>query len=378
MKIGIDGSFFTRKYEGGKEQVLMNLLKGLCDLGYGKDMKVFGVKEAKYKFMDISEDIEYISVNLHEKVFKKKIFYGTWFRTFILPGMAKEHKVDILLFPVAYTGFGKFTMPTLVIPHDIQFKSNSSIYKGYELKLFHYLYGSDFKRRDAIIAISGYDRDELKKYYYKYSEKTWLIYNPIDFAKKQSNNLDKNQNKYIFANNLAYVHKNLRTLLRAFQAIVDKTDLDLVISGNLYRNDMETNKLIEKLEQTGRLILSGYLSKDEFDRMLKNACLFVNTSSFEGFGMAAVEAMYAQVPCLLADNSAVKEVTHERCSYYRPAEDEKILAESLLKALNMKSDPEYLKESSRIIEEEYDYRKISAQYLEFFSELVKSFNETVI
>lgn len=378
MKIGIDGSFFSRKYEGGKEQVLINLLKGLCDLGYGKDIKVFGLKEAGYKFKDLTEDIEYISVNMHEKALKKKFFYGIWFRTFILPGLAKEHEVDILLFPVAYTGFGKFTMPALVIPHDIQFKSNPSAYKGYEIKLFHYLYGNDFKKRDAIIAISGYDRDELKKHYGQYSKKTRLIYNPIDFAKDQSRSLDRNQNKYIFANNLAYIHKNLKTLLLAFQSIMDKTDLDLVISGTLYRDDMETNKLVEKLEQTGRLILTGYMPKDEFDKMLKNACLFVNTSSFEGFGMAAVEAIYSEVPCLLADNSAVKEVTHGRCSYYRPAEDEKRLAENLLKALNMESDPEYLKESSRIIEEEYDFRKISSQYLELFNELVKSLKKTVI
>ena len=175
--------------------------------------------------------------------------------------------------------------------------------------------------------------------------------------------------EYIFANNLAYVHKNLKTLLMAFQSILDKTDRNLVVSGSLYRDDKETNILVEKLEQTGRLILTGYLPKDRFDRILKNACLFVNTSSFEGFGMSAVESMYAEVPCLLADNSAVREVTLGRCSYYSPADDEKKLAESLMNAMSLKRDSEYLRETSEIIEEKYDYKRITAQYLEFFNEL---------
>ena len=369
MKIGIDGSFFSRKYEGGKEQVLVNLLKGLHDLGHGKDIKIFGLKEAECKFTDICEDIEYISVDMHEGILRRKLFYGIWFRTFILPGLVKEHEIDILVFPVAYTGFGRFSIPTVVIPHDIQFKSNPSAYKGYELRFFHFLYGRDFNKRDAIVAISGYDRDELTRHYGEYSEKIKLIYNPIDFDRNRSNSTEMDWKEYIFANNLAYVHKNLKTLLMAFQSILDKTDRNLVVSGSLYRDDKETNILVEKLEQTGRLILTGYLPKDRFDRILKNACLFVNTSSFEGFGMSAVESMYAEVPCLLADNSAVREVTLGRCSYYSPADDEKKLAESLMNAMSLKRDSEYLRETSEIIEEKYDYKRITAQYLEFFNEL---------
>ncbi len=371
MKIGIDGSFFSRKYEGGKEQVLMNLLRGLCDLGYGKDIKIFGSKEAECKFKDICDDMEYIPVNLHEGFLKKKIFYGICFRTFILPRLVKDHGIDILLFPVAYTGFGRFNIPTVVIPHDIQFKSNPSTYKGYELGIFHFLYGRDFNKRDAIVAISGYDRDELAKYYGEYSEKVKLIYNPIDFAGKLVNSTEVEGKKYIFANNLAYVHKNLKTLLLAFYSIMDKTDRSLVISGSVYRDDKETNMLMEELEQTGRLVLTGYLPKEDYDMMVGQASLFVNTSSFEGFGMPAVEAMNARVPCLLADNSAVREVTLGRCSYYSPADDHRELAEKLLMALNSDSDPGYLMETSVIIREKYDYKKISVEYLDLFKELYK-------
>jgi glycosyltransferase involved in cell wall biosynthesis len=377
LKIGIDGSFFSKKYEGGKEQVLMNLIKGLCNLGYGKDITVFGLEEAKDKFEDISEDINYVTVNMHKGFFKIKLFYGIWFRTFMLPKLVEKYEVDRLLFPVAYTGFSRFNIPTAVIPHDIQFKSNPSAFRGYENRIFHHLYGNDFKKREVIVAISDYDRDELKKHYGEYREKTRLIYNPIYFSDKfvpdkgsvpLSDGLPP---EYIFANNMAYKHKNLKTLLKAYESIIDKTDCNLVISGSLYRDDEETNTLAERLKKSGRLVLTGYLPKSEFDKILKNARIFVNTSSFEGFGMSAVEAIYAEVTCLLADNSAVREVTLGRANYYCPAEDNRKLAEKLLQVLDSKRNPDFLRESSKLIEDKYDYMKISASYAELFKEMVR-------
>ncbi len=369
--IGIDGSFITKDYAGGKEQVLFNLLKGIRDLGRLQEVVVFGSESAAEKFRAISPDIHYISVGMIDRVYRligRRMVSGMLFRTFRLPAMVRKYGLTSLLFPVAYTGFARFKIKTLVIPHDIQFKSNPGIYKAYERSIFNFLYGFDFRTRRRIVAISDYDKGEVSKYYPSCAEKIVRIHNPVIFEKRQVDE-DKRpmEQAYIFANNLAYIHKNLGTLLQAFDSVKDQVKHDLVIAGSIYKGDQEATELMGKLVDEGRLILTGYLPKGEFDLWLEHADLLVNPSSFEGFGLSAVEGMYAQVPCLVADNSAVREVTLGRADYYAPATDADQLGRKIAEILARSKDDVYLARSSELIQNKYSYLKIAEDYLEQLS-----------
>jgi glycosyltransferase involved in cell wall biosynthesis len=255
-----------------------------------------------------------------------------------------------------------------VTPHDIQFKSNPGIYKGYERRIFNFLYGYDFKTRSRIIAISDYDQGEVGKYYPSCAEKVVRIHNPVIFDKRQEDADQRPMKKaYIFANNLAYIHKNLGTLLQAFDRVKDQVIQELVIAGSIYGGDQEATKLMGKLMDEGRLILTGYLPKEEFDLWLEHADLLVNPSSFEGFGLSAVEGMYAKVPCLVADNSAVREVTLGRADYYAPATDAEQLGQKMVEVLARPRDDAYRALSSELIQNKYSYLKIAEDYLEQLS-----------
>ena len=195
------------------------------------------------------------------------------------------------------------------------------------------------------------------------------IYNPIIINASVTNNvkIDSNfkvKNPYIFSNNLSYIHKNLKVLLKAFNYILDKTNVNLVISGNLYADD-ETEKLMESLKKKNRLFTPGYLEEEEFYYILKNSSLFINPSSFEGFGMSAVEAMISSVPCLLSNNTATYEVTKGLADYYSPAENHEILAENILESLNRKHDENNLEKISQNLKETYNLKKITVEYLTF-------------
>ena len=381
MIIGIDACFITNQYLGGKEQVLLNLLKGFTKYGENIEVIVFGSSEAKEKFTKISPKITFISSPfLDTKIIKKQTLKSLLFRTFFIQNLIKKHKIDILLMNVSYTGFRKYSIPTVLLPHDIQFKyihENSthpkslSYYISYlKDSFFYYL---DFKIRDYIIAISDFDKKEIQKHYPRFSNKIKRIYNPIIINASVTNNvkIDSNfkvKNPYIFSNNLSYIHKNLKVLLKAFNYILDKTNVNLVISGNLYADD-ETEKLMESLKKKNRLFTPGYLEEEEFYYILKNSSLFINPSSFEGFGMSAVEAMISSVPCLLSNNTATYEVTKGLADYYSPAENHEILADNILESLNRKHDENNLKKISQNLKETYNLKKITVEYLTFFNSI---------
>lgn len=369
--IGVDASFIAGDYAGGKEQVLFNVLKGIRDLGRLDEVIVFGSESAEKKFKVLSPEIHYVRVGMIDRLnhlLRRRMLSGIFFRTFQLPSMVKKYKLDSILFPVAYTGFASFNIKTVVIPHDIQFKSNPNIYKGYERYIFDFLYGFDFRKRSKIVAISEYDRDEITGYYPDCSEKIIKIYNPVIFDKmKSKDKMRPQEGGYIFANNLAYIHKNLITLLKAYDRIKDQVDYNLVIAGTIFEGNPRALDIMRELVGEGHLRLTGFLPKKEFDIWLEHAEMLVNPSSFEGFGLAAVEGMYACVPCLVADNSAVREVTLDRVEYYAPATDDKLLGDKMLQVLANPPDEAYLKESSELVQYEYGYLRIAEKYLTLLS-----------
>lgn len=377
MRIGIDACFIRSEYLGGKEQVLLNLIKGFADYGEHAKIIVFGSSEAKHKFIEISPKINFVSSPiLDSKLLKKQTPKIILFRNFYIQKLIDKYNIDVLLMNISYTGFNKYSIPTILLPHDLQFKyahKNNKHHKSLSYYL-HYIkdsffYYCDFKIRDYIIAISDFDKKEFQKHYPKFNKKVKRIYNPVitnsTVISEDDINLSfKLQKPYIFANNLSYIHKNLKTLLKAFNYILDKTNCNLVISGTLFTDD-ETIDLIKTLKKQNRLLTPGYLEVEEFYYVLRNSSLFVNPSSFEGFGMSAVEAMISCVPCLLAKNTATYEVTKGLADYYSPAKNHTVLGDNIISSLYKKRSEKDLYAISQELKKSYCLKKITIEYLDF-------------
>jgi len=366
-RIGIDASSVREKFGGGKEQVLINLLEGLYNRGIAP--VVYCQCGASAKVLEACPNAEIVNLESFLELRRGRTVRDILTRTFVLPRKVIRSKIDILLFPVPLTGFAKFACRTVVIPHDVQFKSNPSINRGIKFKIIGFLYGADFMLRDAIVSISNYDRKEIAKHYSAFDDKIRMINNPIKFGECSKFNVNR-EKQYIFSNNLMHSHKNLYILLEAFAEIKERGwKGKLVIAGRLYCKDKKTRLILERLMDSGCLELTGYVSNERMNELISGASLFVNPSSYEGFGMSAVEAMGMGTPCLLADNSAVREVTLGRASYYCPAEDARVLASAISRALENPQPIEFLADTAKMIKSRYDYKKVTEKYIDMFEEL---------
>ena len=103
--------------------------------------------------------------------------------------------------------------------------------------------------------------------------------------------------------------KDQRTLVAALAGIDDRR-VTAIIAGSLERDPEAVQalvSLIAETEQEDRIELAGELAAGALDEVFETADLFVSTALYEGYGMAASEAVAAGIPCLIARGGAITE-----------------------------------------------------------------------
>lgn len=103
--------------------------------------------------------------------------------------------------------------------------------------------------------------------------------------------------------------KDQRTLVAALAGIEDRR-VTAIVAGSLERDPATVRALVElvaETEQEDRIELAGELAAGALDEVFDTADLFVSTALYEGYGMAAVEAVAAGIPCLIARGGAITE-----------------------------------------------------------------------
>lgn len=168
-------------------------------------------------------------------------------------------------------------------------------------------------RQDAVIGVSAYVlRDYLQHTGYK--GRTHVVYNFIPalfFKENSSSPLNSNRIKLrcIAVGNLKEV-KNYPFLLAAFAGLNPGSfELDIVGEGSM-RPELEAAIAGKKLP----VKLLG--SRHDLASLLPGYNVFIQASSYEGFGIAMAEAVAAGLIPVLSDIPVHREVTKENAYYF--------------------------------------------------------------
>lgn len=367
MKIGIDCTSFQKKHDGGKEQVLMNLLKGFHQLKAGEKICIICYPYSVNQLKALIPDAEFIIVK--ENRIPKKLLSDLWFKTFHLPRLIARHGLDLLFFPMSITSLRRLSIPSIVLPHDIQPISRKDAFSHWNRMKYRLIYHFDFLLRDHIISISEYDKSQIALYYPQYIQKLHRIYNPIALEPLRETIKKK---PIITAVNIRFPHKNIETLIRAFAQIEKQIPHTLTLIGRLGKETLRLEHLVDSLELSDRIVFTGFVSEEKLRLLIAESSLYVNPSLFEGFGMTAIEAMILKTPVLVADVTASKETSQGLCSYYSPARDETVLAAHMLSLLKDLPSSSALESISKTMQETYHVKTIAEAYLDCFHRINKT------
>ncbi|HEX5520651.1 MAG TPA: glycosyltransferase family 4 protein [Longimicrobiaceae bacterium] len=170
----------------------------------------------------------------------------------------------------------------------------------------------------------------------------------------------------LYFGRLDMIQKGLDTLLNAFARLAPRyPELVLKLAGR--GKDAEpVRELAHGLGIADRVELLGAVSDEERLALLSGASVQLMPSRFEGFGMAAAEAMAAGVPLVASRAGSLPEVVDPpHGGVLVPPDDPEALAEAVARLLDSSAAREALSTSARASARRFSWDRVAEDHLGF-------------
>lgn len=178
---------------------------------------------------------------------------------------------------------------------------------------------------NEVIVISDVIKKSLAEKYGRTN--THLIFNGVPIPVKSDrsdfiNTLGLERKKYVFALGRFVEEKGFDLLIKAFAGIGNR-DLKLVIAGE---PDHETNysRSLKELAIRHNAILPGFVRGENLNQLFTNARLFVLPSYHEGLPISLLEAMSYNLPVVVSDIPANKQIDLSEESFFQTGIEESL------------------------------------------------------
>ena len=242
-----------------------------------------------------------------------------------------------LLFSFGYTG-PLWYKNQIVSIHDMAFKYYKSTFsKGFVIA-YNFLVPRIAEKCIHVFTVSESSKKEICKELDLDDAKVSVIYNGLTDVFKQKNgkrvNLSNNKDRYILTVSSHHPRKNYKRLIEAFSEILDKS-IKLYVIGNIiehFSNNIDMKEVIKK----GTVRFLTNISDEELASYYQNAELFVFPSLYEGFGIPVIEAMSANLVCVLSDIPVFREIGDDSVIYVNP-KDVNSIKDGISKGLKLEN-----------------------------------------
>jgi len=330
--IGIDAFGLGRAHYTGKENYILNLIKGL--LTTSNDIKLFLFlpknPNSMPKFSNNNIEIVFIGPSSS---------YTKWCQLF-LPSIIRKVKPDIMIFSESMMPFARLpsNIKKILIIYDVMYLNIKNEFDRKTRILLDTLMPMSLKKADAIITISQASKSDIIHFYKCNEEKITVVVPSIEYRDFILTNditkllLNKYgiKSRYITYVGSHFIYKNLFRLVEAFKKLTSNSDLNdllLLLIGKSDKNTPELIKKINQLEIQNRVVITRFLDNEERNALLKGSQLLILPSLYEGFGIPLIEAMALGVPVVTSNISSMPEVVGDAGLTFNPYKiDEMVLS----------------------------------------------------
>jgi glycosyltransferase involved in cell wall biosynthesis len=366
MRIGIDARFFGPGQKG-LGRYLQKLVGHLEKVDLNNQYVIFLRRDNWDEYQPSNPN------------FKKVLADYRWYtleEQVMMPIKIWRAKVDLIHFPhfnipVFYSG------PFVVTIHDLvlkRFPTRRASTLGpirYWLKDLAYqlVIWLAVKRAKKIVAVSGYTKEDILRYFRVKPEKIEVIYEGAPEANPgRPGERPAGGKPYLLYVGNAYPHKNLERLILAFQKLTqeEKIDLKLVLVGQL---DYFYQRLQKQFSSLPGLVFTDFVSDEELASLYQRAALYVFPSLGEGFGLPPLEAMSYGLPVVSSQATCLPEILGRAAVYFNP-EDIEDMTEKIKQVLKDKKIQERLVSQGFEKIKEYHWSKTAQEALAVYQKSI--------
>lgn len=334
MKIGIDARLIE---ETGVGRYLRNLISEVSRIDVKNTYVVFLPKKAFSSFVLPNARWKKVLADVHWHTFSEQV---------VMPRLFTSEKLDLVHIPyhnppVMYQGRMVITIHDLTILHFSTGKATTLPWPVYQLKRLGYWIELWLGLRKAkkIIAVSETTKQEIIEHFHIPDSRISVTYEGVDSRLSLSSNtsIPLIQQPYALYVGNAYPHKNLETLVSAFEDVVrtnpGDTQPQLVLVGaeDYFYRRLKT--MVHQKNLQNSIVFFGVANDSQLANLYTHARVFVFPSLMEGFGLPPLEALSCNCPVLASDIGIFHEILGDQAQYFDP-HDPKALSRILVPYLN--------------------------------------------
>ncbi|WP_312078145.1 glycosyltransferase family 1 protein [Chryseobacterium sp.] len=279
-----------------------NFLKNLLDHWILlNDYKLFLV--GKREKLEKYESVNCIIIDCNLPIFSIKEF-------FLFP-LKQVNRCDVFFSPNYNLPYG-IKVPVISTIHDVVFLDNPSLVSKIGLALRYLYLRKAVIKSEKIITVSNFSKDRIK-HFFGNKKDIKVIYNGITNALidygKAANKINEERQPYIVFVGNVKKHKGLSILLKAFSSLKkDGFVPKLIIVGEINNFKTGDPEIVKEVSINKEIIFTGKINDTALFKIIENANVLVQPSSYEGFGMPPLEALYLGTPVVVSEIPVFREI----------------------------------------------------------------------
>jgi glycosyltransferase involved in cell wall biosynthesis len=258
-----------------------------------------------------------------------------------------------------------FNIPVVTTRHYLERRKKYNI--------LYFLEDVTLRWSDAVIAISPAVNKHLIRKGFSIQEKCKTIYNPMNVSLLRSDNAIPLTDRNTIVCNARFIPlKGLKYLVDAFTKIGECIPGSKLVLIGPFDSGNPVLPLIKKHAYSDRIHVKGRLLREEIIQELSRTRIYVQPSLSEGLGLAAVEAMGMECPCVFSDVGGLKDLSNDgQNAVTVPPRNSRALAEEIIGLWNDVSKSKQLGTNAKnFIYTKFDSTIIAPQYLQVYKEIV--------
>jgi glycosyltransferase involved in cell wall biosynthesis len=248
-----------------------------------------------------------------------------------MPSMAGKAEADIIFSPDGFCSL-HCSIPQVLAIHDLAYlhfpAGISRLYRAY----YRYYTPQFIRKAKHIVTVSEFSMQDIIDHYPHAKGKISVIHNaadrgfiPLDWtAREQVKERYAGGSEYFLYAGAIHPRKNLVNLLKGFSWFKkrQRSGMKLILAGRLAWGADEFVRQMQTYKYRDEVVMTGYVSDEEMQKLVGAAYAMVYPSHWEGFGLPVLEAMQSGVPVITSSNSSMPEIGGDAAMYCEPGDSE--------------------------------------------------------